>query len=146
MNRSPNRYPRRGRGSAEVPLAVEISGLLGVLTVLIGVWGVLAPLRMKSFVAGFGTFGGLWFAVAIRLVFGLALWFAAPVSRAPLFLQIMGALALIAAVILPFIGIDRFKALIDWWTSLSPKAIRINCLFPIVLGALILWALLPSAT
>lgn len=129
-----------------MPFAVEVSGLLGVLTLLIGVWGILAPSRMKSFVAGFSSFGGLWFAVVIRLVFGLALWFAAPASRAPLFLQIVGALALIAAVVLPFVGLDRFKALIDWWTNLSTTVIRLNCLFPTAFGAAILWALLPSAT
>jgi hypothetical protein len=129
-----------------MPFAVEISGLLGALTLLIGVWGVLAPGRIKAFVAGFSSAGGLWSAVAIRIVLGFALWFAAPASRAPLLLQIIGALALIAAVVLPFIGVERFKALIDWWTKLSPTAVRFNCLFAVAFGAAILWALLPSAT
>jgi hypothetical protein len=111
-----------------------------------GVWGVLAPSRLIDFVNRFGSKGGLWFAAGIRLVFGLALWFAAPASHAPLLLQVLGVLALVAAFVLPFMGVDRFKALIDWWTKLSPTAIRFNCLFAVAFGGVILWALLPMAT
>lgn len=129
-----------------MPFAVEISGLLAVFTLLVGAWGVLAPSRIVEFVARFRSKGGLWYAAGIRLVFGLALWFAAPASRAPLLLQVLGVLALIAAVTLPFLGIERFKALIDWWTKLSPTAVRLNCLLAVAFGGAILWALLPAAT
>lgn len=129
-----------------MPFAVEISGLLGVFTLLMGVWGVLVPARLADFVTRFSSKWGLWFAVGIRLVFGLALWFAAPASRAPLLLQVLGFVALVAAVILPFVGVDRFKRLIDWWTALSPNAMRINSLFAVAIGAVVLWALLPVAS
>ena len=129
-----------------MPFAVEISGLLGVFTLLMGVWGVLVPARLADFVTRFSSKGGLWFAAGIRLVFGLALWFAAPASRAPLLLQVLGFVALVAAAILPFVGVDRFKRLIDWWTALSPNAMRFNSLFAVAVGAVILWALLPVAS
>jgi uncharacterized protein YjeT (DUF2065 family) len=129
-----------------LPFAVELSGFLGVLTLLMGVWGVLVPARLADLVARFGSKGGLWFAAGIRLVFGLALWFAAPVSRAPLLLQVLGVAALLAAVVLPFMGVDRFKRLIGWWTALSPNAMRFNSLFAVAVGAAILWALLPVAS
>ena len=129
-----------------MPFAVEISGFLAVFTLLMGVWGVLAPSRLVDFATRFGTTGGLWFAAAIRVVFGLALWFAGPASRAPLLLQVLGAITLVAGVMLPFLGVDRFKALLDWWTKLSPTAMRIWCLFAVAFGAAILWALMPSAT
>ena len=134
------------RSVSNVPFAVEISGLLGVFTLLMGVWGVLVPARLADFVTRFSSKGGLWFAAGIRLVFGLALWFAAPASRAPLLLQVLGFVALVAAVILPFVGVDRFKRLIDWWTALSPNAMRFNSLFAVAVGAVILWALLPVAS
>ena len=129
-----------------MPFAVEISGFLAVFTLLMGVWGVLAPSRLVDFATRFGTAGGLWFAAGIRFVFGLALWFAGPASRAPLLLQVLGAITLVAGVMLPFLGVDRFKALLDWWTKLSPTAMRIWCLFAVAFGAAILWALMPSAT
>jgi hypothetical protein len=129
-----------------MPFAVEISGLLAVFTLLMGVWGVLAPSGLIDFVARFGSKGGLWFAAGIRLVFGLALWFAAPASHAPLLLEVLGVITLVAAVVIAFMGADRFRALIDWWTKRSLTAIRFSCLFPVALGAVILWALLPAAT
>ena len=129
-----------------MPFAVEISGFLAAFTVLIGVWGVLVPSRLIAFAARFGTTRGLWFAAGIRVVLGLALWFAAPASRAPLLLQVLGAIALVAGLMLPFIGLERFKALLDWWTQLSPVAIRVSAVFSIAFGAAVLWALMPSAT
>ncbi|MGB5266309.1 MAG: hypothetical protein WBN30_06960 [Polyangiales bacterium] len=129
-----------------MPFAIEISGLLGVFTLLMGVWGVLVPARLADFVIRFRSTSGLWFAAGIRLVFGLALWFAAPASRAPLLLQVLGVLALVAAVVLPFLGVERFKRLIDWWTALSANAMRFNSLFAVAVGAAILWALLPVAS
>ena len=129
-----------------MPFAVEISGLLAVFVLLMGVWGVLAPSRITDLVIRFASKGGLWVAAGIRLVLGLALWFAAPVSRAPLLLQVLGVIALVAAFVLPLMGVDRFKALINWWTKLSPTAMRFNCLFAVAFGGVILWALLPAAT
>jgi len=129
-----------------VPLAVEISGLLGVFVVLVGAWGVLAPSRMSTLVDRFGSTGGLWFAAAFRLVLGLALWFAAPQSRAPLLLQVLGVVAIIAAIVIPFMGIERFKAMLGWWTKLSTGSQRAWSLVAVALGAAILWALLPVAT
>lgn len=129
-----------------MPFAVEISGLLGVFIVLMGAWGFLAPARITDLVNRFGTKGGLWFAAAIRLVLGLALWFAAPQSRAPVLLQVLGVVAIIAAVVIPFMGADRFKNLIAWWGKLSPTSQRLWSLFAVAFGAVILWALLPAAT
>ncbi len=129
-----------------MPLAVEISGLLGVFVVLVGAWGVLAPSRMSTLVDRFGSTGGLWFAAAFRLVLGLALWFAAPQSRAPLLLQVLGVVAIIAAIVIPFMGIERFKAMLGWWTKLSTGSQRAWSLVAIAFGAAILWALLPVAT
>ena len=129
-----------------MPFAVELSRLLGVFVLLVGVWGVLAPSRMVDFVKRFGTKGGLIFAVVIRVIIGLALWFAAPSSRAPLLLQVLGVLAIVAAVALPLMGLERFKALLLWWTKLSPAKQRLNSLFAVAFGAAILWALLPAAS
>lgn len=129
-----------------MPFAVELSGLLGVFIVLVGAWGVLAPARITDFVRRFGSRGGLWFAAGIRLILGLALWFAAPQSRAPLLFQALGVVAIVAAVVIPLMGVDRFEALIEWWARLSAGAQRAWSLVAIVFGAVILWALLPAAS
>ena len=129
-----------------MPFAVEISGLLAVFTLLMGAWGILVPSRLVDFATRFRSQGGLWFAAGVRVVFGLALWFAAPASRLPVLLQVLGAITLLAGLTLPFIGVDRFKALLDWWTKLSTTAKRFSAVFALAFGGVILWALLPAAT
>lgn len=129
-----------------MPLAVELSGLLGVFIVLVGAWGVLAPGRLTDLVLRFSSKAGLWTAAAIRLLLGFALWFAAPASRAPLLLQILGVVAIAAAVALPLLGIDRFKSLLGWWEGLASTHQRLWSLVAVAVGAAILWALLPAAS
>ena len=127
-------------------MAVELSGLMGVLIVLMGAWGVLAPARITDFVSRFSSKGGLWASSVIRLVLGFALWFAAPESRAPLLLQVLGVVAIVAGIVIPFMGVDRFEALIGWWTRRSPGAQRLWSAVAVAFGAIVLWALLPVAT
>jgi hypothetical protein len=129
-----------------MPFAVEVSGLLGVVIVLMGAWGFIAPARLANFVRSFASKGGLFFAVAMRVVAGFALWFAASQSRAPLLLQALGVLAVVAAAVLLLTGPGRYRALIDSWANLSSAGRRIWCLVAVALGAVILWALLPTAT
>ena len=129
-----------------MPLAVELSGLLGVLIVLMGAWGVVSPSGLTGLVKRFGSPGGMWAAAAIRLVLGAALWFAAAESRAPLLLKALGVIAIVAAVVLALLGADRFKALVDWWAKIGPGSQRAWGLVAVAFGAAILWALLPSAS
>ena len=129
-----------------MPFAVELSGLLGVFIVLVGAWGFLAPARITDLVNRFDSKSGMWFAAIIRLVLGAALWFAAPQSRAPMLLEVLGVIAIVAAVLIPLMGAERFKALIAWWGKLSPSAQRLWSLVAVAFGAVILWALLPAAS
>ena len=129
-----------------MPFAVELSGLLGVFMVLMGAWGVLAPARLTVLVNRFASTSGVWIAAAIRLVLGLALWFAAPASCAPMLLQVLAVLAILAAVVLPLVGRERFKAMVAWWVDLSPALQRAWSLVAVAFGAVILWALLPAAS
>jgi hypothetical protein len=129
-----------------MPFAVELSGLFGVFMVLVGAWGFLAPSRLTELIQRFATKSGLFVAVALRLLLAVVLWFAAPQSRAPLLLQVLAVLAVLAAVTLPFVGVDRYKALIDWWMRLSTMNQRLWSLLAVLFGATILWALLPTAS
>lgn len=129
-----------------MPLAVETSQLLSVLLVLIGMWGAASPARVTSFATRFTSKNGMWFASGIRLVFGLALWFAAPESRNQPLLQIMGALAILAAAIIPMMGVERFKGMLDWWKALSTTSMRLWCLLAVGFGVIVLWALVPTAS
>jgi hypothetical protein len=106
-----------------------------------GAWGVFAPGSIFAFISGWSSRTGFWLAVSLRLCFGLALWFAAPDTRLPLVLRLLGALAIVSAASLPVIGFERFERILAWWTGLPPNAMRLWSLVAVGIGGVVLWSL-----
>jgi len=69
---------------------------------------------------------GMWIATAIRAVLALGLLAAAAESKAPMLLRILGLLILIVAIVVPILGVDRHRRMIDWWLARNRK-IEIIC-------------------
>lgn len=60
---------------------------------------------------------GMWIATAIRAVLGLGLLAAASDSKAPTLLKLLGLLILIIAIVVPILGLDRHRRMIEWWLA-----------------------------
>jgi hypothetical protein len=60
---------------------------------------------------------GMWIATAIRAVLGLGLLAAASDSKAPTLLRLLGLLILLVAIVVPILGLDRHRRMIDWWLA-----------------------------
>ena len=60
---------------------------------------------------------GMWIAAAIRAVLALGLFAAASESKAPMLLRILGLLILVMAIVMPILGLDRHRRMIDWWLA-----------------------------
>jgi hypothetical protein len=60
---------------------------------------------------------GMWVATAIRAVLGLGLFAAASDSKAPTLLKLLGLLILLVAIVVPILGLDRHRRMIDWWLA-----------------------------
>lgn len=125
-------------------VAAQLALLIAALTSLGSLFGLVAPSSLLLIVDRFASRKGLALAVGLRLVLALALWFAAAESRAPLLLQGLAALALLAAVLLPFLGVERFQAFLRWWSTKPRSFIRGACVFGLAFGATLFWALLPG--
>ena len=69
---------------------------------------------------------GMWVVTAIRAVLALGLFAAASESKAPMLLRIIGLLILLVAIIMPILGIDRHRRMIDWWLA-RDRRIQIIC-------------------
>jgi hypothetical protein len=107
---------------------------------VIGALGLARPDALMSFVRRWQTPLGIWVAAALRIAFGIALWLAAPSSRTPVVLQVLGVLSLLAGVALPVLGLSRVAAIVSWWERRSAACQRVwagaACLF----GAFLLWS------
>ena len=83
--------------------------------------------------------GALAFAVAVRLAIGAVLIVAAPDTRYPLAFQILGGLMLLAAAVLPLLGIARISRLVNWVAGLPSLAIRAWLCLGFGFGAFLLY-------
>lgn len=86
--------------------------------------GLVAVIRVL-----FETPARLYAAAVLRLVFGVALFLAAPTSRAPETLRVLGAIAVVAGLVLPVVGVEGFRSRVAWFSELDPGFLRAYAVF-----------------
>lgn len=111
-----------------------------VLVSLVGVYAAVEPNGLEAFARSFLTGTGLWIAAGLRLTLGVVLWIAAPASRAPLVLRVLGALFVASGLALPVVGLDRMMGIVDWGAGLDDLAVQGAGLLAVGLGAFLLWS------
>jgi hypothetical protein len=121
-------------------VVVLIVSMVSIFVVGMGVLGLTSPAKMVSFVSRWQSKTGLWVAFIVRLGFGISLWLVAPASRAPVVLQVLAVVSVVSALVLPLIGVSRFKSMLSWWSSRSPGFVRVWSAVAVILGVFILWS------
>lgn len=111
--------------------------VLSLFVAALGALGVASPSRLLRIVRSFQKPAGVYFAAALRVVLGGALFFAAPTSRAPEFIRILGVVIVVAGFITPFFGLERFRRLLDWWSARGSGFIRAWAASAFVFGLLL---------
>ncbi len=117
--------------------------LLSLFIVALGALGVASPSRLLGVVRGLQTRAGLYFAAVFRVLLGLALFFAAPSSRAPELLRILGVFIVVAGLVTPFFGLERYRKLLDWWSARGSLFVRVWATFALAFGLLLAYAVAP---
>ena len=88
---------------------------------------------------------GLYVATGSRLVLGVALFFAAPRSRAPRTLRVLGAISFVAGLVLPVVGWEGLRSQVEWFSALDPPFLRTHAVFTLGLSALLAYTLVPRS-
>lgn len=118
---------------------------LGMLAV--GEIGLLMPSTLVWIAQRFGT-PLQWYAIgAVRVAFGVLLLSVAATSRAPRTLRVVAFIPLLAglgALATPFVGVERARALLEWWSQLGPGYVRLSALSLLLLGGFIAYACAPA--
>ncbi len=117
--------------------------ILSLFSVAVGVLGLIAPERLVGFVRLWQTPLGLYSAAALRLVLGLALFLAAPPSKAPGVLRVAGVIIIVAGLATPFVGVERFRKHIEWWSARGSAFVRAWAFFALAVGLLLVYAVAP---
>jgi hypothetical protein len=116
---------------------------MGIVVSALSLWGLFVPDKMMKLVTGImDRDWGIHFAVVVRLFLGAALIIAAPRSRFPAIFEIIGWIAIVAAVGIVFMGRGRLQRFVAWFHRLSPAMIRTWLLFGIAFGAFLVYGIL----
>ena len=113
----------------------------GISLCMFAAWGFYAPKKLLQSVKGMmDADWGIYFAVIVRLMLGVALIITAPGSRFPLVFQIVGWVAIVAGVAAAFIGRERLRRFTNWWFErFSPSGIRLWVLFAMAFGGFLIY-------
>ena len=87
-----------------------------------GVIVIVKPALAHEWTRLFADKRGMWIATAIRAVLALGLLAAASESKAPMLLKILGLIILLVAIVMPILGLDRHRRMIDWWLARTRTA------------------------
>lgn len=120
-----------------------LAASLGLLIIALGALGLGSPPRLIDFVSRWQSRRGLYVVSGIRIIFGVVLLLAASDSRAPNLLRVLGVVSLVSGVVTPFFGVDRFGALLGWWSRRPQVFVRLWCVVVVLIGAGVVWAVLP---
>lgn len=114
--------------------------LFGALLCAAGVWVIAQPRSFTSFLTRLQVPGALWSIAALRIVMGVTFVLAAPPSRLPIFLEVLGWVAVVSGLITPFFGGERFGRLLAWWTARPIGFIRAWGAVALVIGGAVVFA------
>lgn len=117
-----------------------LAALFGLFVFGTGLVAIASPRTILRFAERFQTQAGLYAAMAIRLGMGATLIVAAPDSRLPQALRVLGAIVFAAGVITPFLGVERVERIVAWWSARPALFQRAWAALPLAFGAFVVWA------
>lgn len=118
--------------------------LIGLVIAALGLLGLSSPVTYARLGIFWTTPPVLYVVTVIQVLLALVLLRAAPSSRSPVGLGIVGALVLVEGLLMPLLGLGRAHALAEWWGSQSAGLLRIWALVELGVGILVVCAVAPS--
>jgi hypothetical protein len=118
-----------------------VAVLVGALLAALGAAGFANPRGLLETVQSFfQTPTALWVVAVVRIAVGIVLVASAQRSRAPRTLRILGAVILVAGLITPFFGVERARAIMDWYLAHGPGLMRAVFALLFGLGLFVIYA------
>lgn len=118
---------------------------IGFGMILQGLFGLSMPDPFLGLVGAFQVPPVLYIAATLRISVGLILVLAAPVSRAPLAMRLVGWLIFAGGVLTPIMGHAFAESMIAWWRTSGRPVVRSAAGLALLLGTYIVYANFPKA-
>jgi hypothetical protein len=113
--------------------------VIGALVLLGSAISFAAPDLRLSLEGSVMTPAGLYAIAVLRIAIGLVFVLAAPASRAPRMLRVLGVTVIIAGLTTPWFGVARARAVLNWLASAGPSLMRLDASVGMVLGGLLVY-------
>ena len=116
--------------------------LFGITMCAVCVLSIYSPNRLVKVVKTVGGKNwGIFVAIIVRLLLGMVLILLAPDTRFPVIFMVLGALFILSAIIIQFVGRKRINLLMTWIERLPPLSIRLWLLLGIAFGSLLIYGI-----
>jgi len=104
---------------------------------------LVAPVFMRKILHGFPRIHWIVLAVSLRILIGILFIIAAPGTRASLFVQTVGVIAILAGLLLAILGPARLQQFVVWFLAKPDGFFRAISVFGFAFGAVVVWAGIP---
>lgn len=113
---------------------------VGGIVCLLSAWGIFVPKRLVRVVANvMERKPGIYVAIVVRVLLGLALIICASSSRFPHVFEVLGWIAIVAAVGLAVMGRARLHRFVAWFERFPDMLIRLWLLFGFAFGGFLVY-------
>ena len=114
--------------------------LVGLLISAVAVLLLIMPEKLRDLLHRF--LGPTWLPLvsALRIVIGLMFILAAPYTRIPTIVRVVGGAAIVAGIAILLLGVRRTQLLADWWLARSNTTLRFWAVIAALFGGLLIWA------
>jgi hypothetical protein len=107
----------------------------------LGVLGIVAPAVLLEFGRLLLAPPALYWVAAVRVVFGTLLILVATQSRMPRTLRVIGAFIVVAGLLTPLFGTERFGQVFAWFSGQAPFLVRAVAVLPFVVGLFFVYSI-----
>ena len=114
--------------------------VIGLLLAAVGLVGVVAPSYILEIGRSLLTPMSLYVVAAFRIGVGVVLVLVAAASRLPTTLRVFGIVIILAGVFTLILGVERSRAILDWWSNQGSLFMRFCLTGPLVIGLFIVYA------
>jgi hypothetical protein len=116
-----------------------LATVMALLIAAIGVVGVASPSVLLAFGQSLQTPSALLVAAALRIIFGAVLVWVASASRMPRTLRVIGFLMILGGILTPLFGVERFQAILSWFSSQGPLLMRAWASIAVIFGLFVVY-------
>ena len=114
--------------------------LFGVLITAMGGVGLAAPRWVVGGILSWKPRTRFYFAVGVRFAFGAALLLEASTCRFSAVIFALGAIALVAALVLALLGQRRVDSMFQWWLQRPMAVLRAWLAAAVLFGGFLVYA------